>query len=324
MLRLLIAKYFQEAQWLLLALGGVLVLFPWLRIWTISQFDLSAFAPVIDQLKTFERFAPIPLEQFLTYEGVIGLTFSEPVVILCILVWSISRGSDVVSGELNRGSMEMLLAQPISRGQLMLAHGLVSIAGLGLLVAATWAGVWFGIGTNAVPVQIGGLWRVPFLNWEVPLPWVEPRLIMRPLSELVDSVTFLPASVNLFSFGFFVWTLAVRFSSIDHFRWRTIGCVLAVYVGQFLMFLLSRADRRFDWLKYFTFFSAYEPDRIVQLSVRYPAERWQVVLQETQGVAEPAAALGPMGYSLILLLLGILLYIWSWLHFVRRDLPAPI
>jgi ABC-2 type transport system permease protein len=324
MLRLLIAKYLQEAQWLLLALAGVLLLFPWLRIWTISQFDLSAFAPVIDQLRTFERFAPIPLEQFLTYEGVIGLTFSEPVVVLCILVWSISRGSDVVSGELNRGSMEMLLSQPISRGQLMLAHGLVSMVGLGVLVAATWAGVWLGIGTNAVPVQVGGLWRVPFLNWDVPLPWVEPRLIMRPLADLVDSAAFLPASVNLLSFGFFVWTLAVLFSSLDHFRWRTIGCVLAVYVGQFLMFLLSRADGRFAWLKFLTFFSAYEPDRIVQLSVRYPAQKWQVVVQEAQGAAEQATVLGPIGYSLILLSLGGVLYAWSWLHFVRRDLPAPI
>lgn len=324
MLRLLLAKYLQEAQWLLLALGGVLVLFPWLRIWTISQFDLSAFAPVIDQLRTFERFAPIPLEQFLTYEGVIGLTFSEPVVVLCILVWSISRGSDVVSGELNRGSMEMLLAQPISRGQLMLAHGLISIVGLGVLVAATWAGVWLGIGTNAVPMQIGGLWRIPFINWELPLPWVEPRVILRPLSELVEPSMFLPASLNLFSFGFFVWAVAVGFSAIDHFRWRTIGCVLAVYVGQFLMFLLSRADTRFAWLKFGTFFSAYEPDRIVQLSVRYPEQRWQVVVQEAAAISESVTVLGPMGYSLILLALGGLLYSWSWLHFVRRDLPAPI
>ena len=111
MFRILLKKYLSESILLWTALALVLFFFPWVRIWTVSQFELTGFAPLIEQFKAFEKFAPVPLEQFLTYHGIIGITFDEPVVLLCLLTWSVARGTDVVSGELGRGTMEMLLAQ---------------------------------------------------------------------------------------------------------------------------------------------------------------------------------------------------------------------
>ena len=91
MFRILLKKYYQESIWLWLALALVLFFFPWVRIWTVSQFELTGFAPLIEQFKAFEKFSPVPLEQFLTYHGIIGITYDEPVVLLCVLTWCISR-----------------------------------------------------------------------------------------------------------------------------------------------------------------------------------------------------------------------------------------
>src|SRR5690242_9388332 len=115
MFRLLIKKAFLESWLLLAACSLMLLVFCWVRVWIVTRFELQRFQGFLDQLRQFEQFMPVPLEQVLTYPGSLALTFDEPVLLLCILVWSISRGSDVVSGELGRGTLEMLLAQPVSR-----------------------------------------------------------------------------------------------------------------------------------------------------------------------------------------------------------------
>ena len=138
MFRLLIKKAFLES-WLLLAACGLMVFaFCWTRVWIVTRFELQRFQGFLEQLRQFEQFMPVPLEQVLTYAGSLALTFDEPVLILCVLVWSISRGSDVVSGELGRGTLEMLLAQPIGRLKLLFVHSLVSVMGVALLTALAW------------------------------------------------------------------------------------------------------------------------------------------------------------------------------------------
>ena len=39
----------------------------------------------------------------------------DPVVVLTATVWGVTRGSDAVSGQLERGTLEMILAQPVRR-----------------------------------------------------------------------------------------------------------------------------------------------------------------------------------------------------------------
>ena len=61
------------------------------------------FRTILEQFREFEKFAPIDFDALFTYPGRVGMTYDEPIVILCVIIWCISRGSDVVSGELGRG-----------------------------------------------------------------------------------------------------------------------------------------------------------------------------------------------------------------------------
>ena len=62
-----------------------------------------------------EQLMPVSFSQMATSAGRIAVAYDDPIVLLLVTVWAISRGSDAVSGELNRGTMEMVLAQPVTR-----------------------------------------------------------------------------------------------------------------------------------------------------------------------------------------------------------------
>ncbi|MCA9182522.1 MAG: hypothetical protein KDA51_13745, partial [Planctomycetales bacterium] len=114
--RAVLKKCLVEALLLLIACAIAIYALCWLHVWLVSRLELSEFAKVIEPLwKKYNKLSPVSLDQLLTYSGRIARAYSEPMVTLCITVWAIARGSDVVSGELGRGSMEMLIAQPLSR-----------------------------------------------------------------------------------------------------------------------------------------------------------------------------------------------------------------
>jgi ABC-2 type transport system permease protein len=81
------------------------------------------------------------------------------------------------------------------------------------------------------------------------------------------------------------------------------------------------ASERFAWLLNWTFFTAYDPERFVSVSVHTPCHAWRLVLVDQQG---QFLGFGPLAYDLILVGLGILAYLAATLIFCRRDLPAPI
>lgn len=317
---ILLRKYLVESMALGIPLAAILLAFPWVRIWTVSQFELSGFAPLIDQFRAFEKFSPVPLEQFLTYQGIIGLTFDEPVLLFCLLAWSISRGSDVVSGELGRGTMEMLLAQPVRRWHLLGAHATVAISGLVILCILVFAGTCLGIWTNSTPVRETNQWIVPWIQWSLKMPWSSSQETWVPLMSLVDPMLYLVPTLNLFALGFAVLGLSVAISAFDQYRWRAVGVVLGIYVLQLLLFILAKSTPRMSFLKPLTFLSAYQPDWIVQTTNAQPA---------TQGcflMANPTSwdeAIGPLGYVAILIAMGLASYAVAFWRLETRDLPAP-
>lgn len=324
MTRLLLRKYIRESALLFLACQFLILIFCWARIWIVCQFDLQKFAPLLEQFKAFERFSPVPLEQFLTYTGSIAMSFQEPVLIMCILIWAIARGSDVVSGELGRGTLEMLLAQPISRGRLLFAHGVVGICGMALLCFSAWLGIFLGIQTNQVEQSVTPTieLQLPVVPLRIPITVGEPSVVQVPLSEQVAAELYVMPTLNLFAFGFFVFALSVLCSCFDRYRWRTIGLVIGFYIIQLLLFILSKAT---DWTRFcenLSFFSLYQPEGMVQLAQREP----QALTELLSTVQIPGwdYFIGPLGMVLLLIGMGLTMYSIGWLGFLRRDLPAPL
>ncbi|MEM8668499.1 MAG: ABC transporter permease subunit [Planctomycetota bacterium] len=318
--RVLVRKYVGQSMLLFLSCSVALFAFAWVRVWVVSLLDMGQFKTILDQFREFEKFAPIEFDALFTYSGRVGMTYDEPIVILCTVIWCIARGSDVVSGELNRGTMEMMLAQPIRRRTLLASHAAVSIAGLALLCLSVWGGIAVGIEATTVSETVDPpSFRIPMFNLDVPLTVDDPVKEEIPLNQRVNAATYAASTFHLFAFGFFLLALSSMFSSLDRYRWRTVGAVVGVYVLQLVMFGLGKAAVSLEWLLSMSFFSCYKPQKMTSLvSEGGLAAPWSL------STAVPDATFPPLVYPLILIALGCVCYAIAARHFTRRDLPAPL
>ncbi|MEM6470868.1 MAG: ABC transporter permease [Planctomycetota bacterium] len=316
----LVRSYVKQGSLLLGALALAMFSFAWVRVWVVSLLDMGQFQTILEQFRDFEKFAPISFDALFTYQGRVGMTYDEPIIILCTVIWCVARGSDVVSGEVGRGTMEMLLSQPISRSKLLLSHAAVAVGGLAVLALMVWGGIAIGVSATTVDETVPPpAVEVPIFDWNIPLRFGEPVKESFPLAERVDASVYAAATFNLFAFGFFLLGLSTMLSSWDRYRWRTVGLVMAVYVLQAVMFGLGKAAESLNWLVGMTFFNCYRPQKLSQLvSDGGATSPWSpmIVMEESW--------LAPLWYPMILIILGSLFYGIAIRTFNRRDLPAPL
>jgi ABC-2 type transport system permease protein len=315
-------KCLREVRLLLAASAALVFAFCFVRVFIVASLELIDFSAIVERLwDKWGKFSAVPLSHLLSYPGRIALAYDEPIVVFTISIFAIARGSDVVSGELNRGTLEMLLAQPVSRLQVLTNQALVTISGLVLLALATWAGTWCGIQTavvkeSAPPPTI----KLPFLP-KLPLPVQSPEKIETPMREKVSALYFFPGPLNLFCLGVAIAGVSTLVSSCDRYRWRTIGIVSALYIVSLILKIVGMAFEQFSWMKLLSLFTAYEPQKFISIAFRDPANNWALALYDSQGLYQ---GLGPLGCNLVLLSIGAVGYIAAAVVFHRRDLPAPL
>jgi ABC-2 type transport system permease protein len=321
--RIVLKKALIEVRLLFAACAATLFAFCWLRVWIVSRLEMSSFAQIIEQLwDKWKDFSPVPLSQLLSYAGRIAMGYDEPIVVFTVAIFAVARGSDAVAGELNRGSMEMLLAQPVSRLQVLYSQAVVTVGALLLLAFASWAGTWAGIQAHKVveeepPPSL----KIPGFGFEIPLSFSPGKKITVPMRERVDAMKLLPGAVNLFALGFCWAGIATLVSSADRYRWRTIGIVSTLFVLQLIAKIAGLAIPKLRWLSNLTVFTAYEPQKYVSVAVNMPDQTWAMLLRDSQG---QVIDLGPLGYNLILVGIGAVCYLAAGAVFHRRDLPAPL
>lgn len=325
--RALLRKCLLEAQWLFWACALAMFSFSWVRVWLISRLEMGKFKVIVEAFRDeVDRFLPISVDALFSYTGRVAVIYEEAVIVLCMVIWAVARGTDCISGELGRGTMEMLLAQPLSRMQVLFHQAAVTVGGALLLAAVTWSGTYAGIQTlsakeeKASPSIVTSLLR---LQW--PTTPKEKEFVYTPLREKIDARDLLPGAVNLFALGFFLAALSTLVSAMDRYRWRAIGIVAGIYIVQLVIKLVGVALDDWRWLGYFTFFTAYEPQLLVQVALNHPIDAWSFLRQtEDPNMRHVLASLGPLGFCSILWGLGALCYAGAAARFCTRDLPPPL
>jgi ABC-type transport system involved in multi-copper enzyme maturation permease subunit len=90
-----------------------------------------------------DRFKMIVNENFITRlspRGAAAFGFNHPIVLALLAINAISIPTRHVAGEIESGTMEWLLAQPVRRGGLMLSLWVTGILLVFLLICGAWAG----------------------------------------------------------------------------------------------------------------------------------------------------------------------------------------
>lgn len=319
--RFLVRKCLGDAQWPWLGCALAVFIYGWIRVWLVASFEMERFQGIVLQLwDEFSKFSPVPLSELFTYRGRIARTFTEPIIVVCVTAWGISRGSDSVSGELGRGTLEMVLAQPVGRRQLLGIHALITTAGSCALAALVWLSIVWGIATNQVRSHERPSLDVPGTGVRVPLVFLREREVVRPMSEVVEASSQLPGCVNLVCLAVFVAGLSTWLSSWDQYRWRTVGLAVAFLVVESTLHYVALAHPQWRWLDWLSIYAAYNPELHISLAATAPEEVWTWVRFDAEG---KFLGPGPLGANALLLALGAMLYLAAATIFVRRDIAPP-
>ena len=236
-------KYFSESWLLLLAIGIGLFAFGWFRVTVVCELDTGKFRQIIDLLPSdWRKFASVDFDWIVSYLGRTSTGFDEPMMITLLAGWAIVRGSDVVSGELSRGTMEMLLAQPVCRREVYLRHAKYTVLGLLVLSLMLWLGMSVGVWTASVkestypaiylPTVDFEAQKVDFENMvEFPLQFLEPKEEVNRLANYVNPLMFFPGVLNVFCISVFFAGFAAMCSAFDRYRWRSLGVLAAFFLS---------------------------------------------------------------------------------------------
>ena len=151
--------------------------------------------------------------------GVLSFGYIHPLPWAALLAWTIGRASDAVAGDVERGTMDLLLTQPVRRITLVVTQLITLCIGLLLIGLAMWLGTWLGTLTFMAAEQRVSVW--PF--WR--------------------------AAGSIFWIGWCVAGYSLLFSSLDRYRWRAVALAVAVTFGQELLNVVGSFWAGAEWLR---------------------------------------------------------------------------
>ena len=237
----------------------------------------------------------------------------HPVVLVMCLVWGVGRAAGAVAGELDRGTMELLMSQPVPRSRLILAHFLVDCIVLPVICLSFFAGTQFGLW--AVGDFIPDYSMLEDLKTKFPMaaPVLQTdKLDMTPLE--VSGRGELLGLVNTLALMFAISGVTLAFSALGRSRWKVIGYAVLVVVVMFIANTIGQLWEPAGFVRPFTLFFYYQPQRTMIDGT------WLVDVGKAWNLGRPllVPAVG------VLFGVGAVGYALALRAFTRRDLPAPL
>ena len=229
----LFRKNLLDARWMLLTISLSLFGLSWLFVHVAHRIEVRMKEATGGGPLRMLRGLGGPAMDFST--AAIEMAFwNHPFVLLMIAVWAIARGSAGVAGEIERGTMDLVLSRPIPRFAYLSAQIGAALFGLLFLVGAMIAGNLVGTHYNTLV--------------DPPSVW----LLGKP-------------GLNLLTFGLAIYGYTLWLSTIDLVRWRPnlIASVatLAGFIAQVIANIPSLEE--YKWLEHFSIFKAYNPVEVI-------------------------------------------------------------
>jgi ABC-2 type transport system permease protein len=303
----LVGKLFRDLRLPLCVVAVLLALFQclWARI---SQRITEELVP------SFAKFVPIEFIKTVLFEGpgkllqtmmggesinfaqaadMLSIGYVHPLMQTIFCIWAIGRAAGAISGEIDRGTMELLLSQPLPRYRVILAHLCVDLLTIPILCLSLWAGNWLGIGLFG---HIG--------------PETDSAGKMQ-----VDPLIFGPALWNVAALLFAVTGYTMWLSARGRFRGKVMGVAVLVTLLQFLVNVIGQLWDVLAPLRPFTVFFYYQPQQIIL------KQRWTVDLGQVWNHGQPFFAVNVLALLFLVGGIGYGLALWT---FCRRDLPSPL
>lgn len=212
-------------------------------------------------------------------DNFMSISYVHPLPLTILGIFAIGRAANAIAGEIDRGTMELLLAQPIRRTQVIVAHLVVDAIVFPALCLVLWLGTYCG-------------------TW-----WMGLQALG---NQRVDPLHFLPALMCVFGLLFAHSGVTMWISSLGRHRPRVWGWAITIFLCMFLLNVLGQIwEEPLGWIRPYTVHYHYLPQCMILHDDWYgSANAWL--------------------HLLVLLGVGAIGYLFAWVTFCRRDLPAPL
>jgi ABC-2 type transport system permease protein len=172
-------------------------------------------------------------------DNFMSIAYVHPLPLTILGIFAIGRAANAIAGEIDRGTMELLLAQPIRRTQLVLAHLVVDMIVIPALCLAMWVGTYCGTWWNGLQTSANALQRI-------------------------DPLRFLPALLAVAGLVFAHSGVTMWISSMGRSRARVWGWAITLFLCMFLINVFGQIlPEALEWLRPFTVHYHYQPQRMI-------------------------------------------------------------
>jgi len=204
------------------ALYGVIIL----AIWPSMQ--TSGISEMWDRYPESIKKAFGATINFAQFDGFITLEYLAQMWVIIMAAFAIGVATSSLAGEIEKGSMELLLSQPIARRTIVVTRHFYLSVTLVALIAAT-----------MIPLMIGA----PLVDGELSNKGVAAVSLLAFLFyEAIGSVTFL-------------------FSAIASSRGRALFAALVILIASYTLDLLAKFNEFIDNFHFLSLFYYYDPYR---------------------------------------------------------------
>ncbi len=229
----MIRRNLLDARWMLGALTLALFWLSWVFVHVTHRIEFRMKSAAGGGSMRMLRAMGGPSMDFST--PAIEMAFwNHPIFLLIVSIWAIARGSGAVAGELERGTMDLVMSRPVSRSSFLASQVAVGLIGLALMMGAMVAGNLAGSRYNTLET---------------------------PPSPLALT---LPA-LNLLALGWAIYGYALLLSAGDLVRWRPSLIASVVTFAMFVALVIAAIPSLEDWkwLEKTSVFKAYNPVEVI-------------------------------------------------------------
>jgi ABC-2 type transport system permease protein len=230
--RVLFAKQWRQQLGTGLACGALLLAFALVIVVSFRAFGDMFEEQVMGRMaaggmgEIFFGGAPQGMDFLSTY---LSIAFTHPLVLLLLCVFAIAVASRALAGEIERGTVDVLLALPVTRLQFAVASGAAFATGLALLLLVHWAGLRLG------------------LQWTGVLP----------AGRSMPALGY--ASQNLAALALCVGGYSFLCSALASERGRAAGLAAGITVAFYFFNVLAQLWEKAKFMQYLSIFHYHRP-----------------------------------------------------------------
>ncbi len=230
----LLRRQFKRHRFFLTVIGLLLAGFQVLICAIVSSINIDgAIRELSQSLPPFlQNLVSEEMALGMSSRGLVVFAWNHPVVHALLAAAMIMLASGAIAGEIEAGTMELLLSQPLSRPTYLTTQIVFAFAVLMALASMMLLGVYFGL-------SLFKLHQV--------LPWR----------------TFLPVAANLVSLEAAIYGVTLLLSSSSREGGRVVTVALLFVLISYLLQAVARLWPAIQFLLTYTIFEYYSPQRLV-------------------------------------------------------------